>query len=50
MNADHADMYEAIKGYEVNNECIENETMCFLGMVWSARQRSVLRRCNVHMV
>ena len=43
-------MYEAIKGYEVNNECIENETMCYLGMVWSARQRSELRRINVHMV
>ena len=24
MNAEHIDMYEAIKGYE----CIENETMC----------------------
>ena len=42
MNAEHADMYEAIKGSEVNNECIENETMCYLGMVWSARQRSEL--------
>ena len=40
----HADMYE------VNNECIENETMCYLGMVWSARQRSELRRFNVHLV
>ena len=27
MNAEHADMYEAINGYEVNNECIENETV-----------------------
>ena len=50
MNAEHADMYEAIKGYDVNNECIENETMCYLGMVWSARQRNELRRFNVHMV
>ena len=36
--------------YEVNNECIEKEIMCYLGMVWSARQRSELRRFNVHMV
>ena len=40
LNADHADMYDVMKGFEVNNECIENETMCYLGMVWSARQRS----------
>ena len=46
----NADMYEAKKGYEVNNECIENETMCYLGMVQSSRQRSKLRRFNVHMV
>ena len=50
MNAEHADMYEDIKGYEVNNECIENEYMWYLGMVWSARQRSEMRRFNVHMV
>ena len=25
MNVEHADMYEPIKGYEVNNECIENK-------------------------
>ena len=43
-------MYEAIKGYVVNNECIENETMWHVGMVWCARQRSELRRFNVHMV
>ena len=33
INTEHADMYEVIKGYEVNNECIENETMCYLGRV-----------------
>ena len=48
MIEDHADMYDAIKGYEVNNECIENETMCYLGIVWSARQRIELRRFSVH--
>ena len=40
MNAEHADMYEAIKGYEVKNECIKKETMGYLSMVWSVRQRS----------
>ena len=50
MNADHADLHETIKRYEVNNECVENETICYLGIVWSARQRSVLRRFNVHMM
>ena len=43
INTEHADIYEAIQGYEVNNECIENETMCYLGMMWSSRQRSELR-------
>ena len=56
MNAEHANIYiylyiyiyiyiyiyEAIQVYEVNNECIEKETMCYLGMVWSASQRSEL--------
>ena len=42
IDAKHADVYEAIKGYEVNIECIEKETMGYLGMVWSARQRSEL--------
>ena len=32
MNAEHVDMYGTIKCYEVNNECFENETMCYLGM------------------
>ena len=50
INAEDADMYEVIKGYGVNNECNGNETMCYLGMVWSARQRSELRRINVHMM
>ena len=27
IDADQADVYEAIKGYEVNNECIEKETI-----------------------
>ena len=27
MDAEHPDMYDSIKGYEVNNECIEKETM-----------------------
>ena len=40
----NVDMYEAIIGYEINNECIEFETMCYLGMEWSARQRSNLKR------
>ena len=44
-------MYEAIKGYEVNSECIENETMIYLVMVlWYASQRRELRIFNVHMV
>ena len=50
MNAEHADMYEDINCYGVNNECDENESMCYLGMVWSSRQRSELRRFNVHIV
>ena len=50
MYAEHDDMYETIKDYEVNTEFIENETMCYLGMVWSARQKSELRRFNVYMV
>ena len=35
MFAGHADMYNAI-----NNEYIEKETMCYLGIVWPGRQRS----------
>ena len=50
MNAEHADMYEGLNGYRVNNKCIENETMCYMGLVWSARQRSEFRRFNVHIV
>ena len=42
INAEHADMYEAIKCCDVNNECIQNETMCYLGMVWFTRERSWL--------
>ena len=33
MNAEHADMHDTINAYEVNNGCIENEAMCYLGMV-----------------
>ena len=33
MNAQLAYIYEAIQGYEVNNECIENETMCYVVVV-----------------
>ena len=35
LDAEHADMYEVIIGYEVSNECIEKETMWYMGMVWS---------------
>ena len=38
MDTEHFDVYEAIKGYEVNNECIGKETMWYLRMVWTARQ------------
>ena len=44
IDAEHFDLYEAIKCYEVNNKCIGKETMCYLGMVWSDRQRSELSR------
>ena len=38
MDAEYADIYDAIKGYESNNECIEKETLSYLGMVWTVRQ------------
>ena len=44
MDVEHADVYEAINSYEINNKCIEKETMCYLGIVWSARQKSELSR------
>ena len=40
----HVDVYGAIKGYEVNNDCIERETMWYLDIVWNARQASELDR------
>ena len=33
-----------IKGFEAKNDCIERETMWYLGMVWKARQASELSR------
>ena len=42
MDAAHADVYDTIKDYKSNNECIEEETMWYLCMVWIARQRSEL--------
>ena len=39
----NVDVYNVIKGYEANN-CIERETMWYLGMVWKARQASELSR------
>ena len=38
----NVDVYNAIKGYEANNDCIERETMWYLGMVWKARHTSEL--------
>ena len=32
----HVDVYDAIKSYEVKNDCIERER--YLCMVWNARQ------------
>ena len=40
----NADVYNVIKGYEAKNDCIEGETMWYLGMVWKARQASELNR------
>ena len=40
----NVDVYNVIKGYEANNDCIERETMWYLGMVWKARQASELSR------
>ena len=36
MNAEHADVYEDIKGNVVNTYCIEKEITWYLAMVWSA--------------
>ena len=40
----NVDVYNVIKGYEAKNDCIERETMWYLGMVWKARQASELNR------
>ena len=40
----NVDVYNVIKGYEAKNDCIERETMWYLGMVWKARQASELSR------
>ena len=40
----NVDVYNVIKGYETKNDCIERETMWYLGMVWKARQASELNR------
>ena len=36
----NVDVYNVIKGYEAKNDCIETETMWYLGMVWKAIQAS----------
>ena len=36
MDAKHVDVYDVIQGYEVDDECIETETMWYLSMVWTA--------------
>ena len=38
------DVYNAIKGYGTKHDCIERETISYLGMVWKARQASELDR------
>ena len=40
----NVDVYNVIKGYEAKNDCIDRETMWYLGMVWKARQASELSR------
>ena len=37
---------DVIKGYEVNDD-VENETMKYLGEVWTKRQRNERNRVNV---
>ena len=31
MDAEHADVYDAIQGSESNNESIEKQTICYIG-------------------
>ena len=40
----NVDVYNVIKGYEANNDCLERETMWHLCMVWKAKQASELSR------
>ena len=44
MDAEHVDVHDALNGYNTNNECIEEVTVRYLGMVWTARQKSQLGR------
>ena len=37
LDSVNVDVYNAIKGYKANNDCIERETLWYLGMVWKAR-------------
>ena len=43
----NVDVYNAIKGYEADNDCIERETMWYLGMVWKAKQAIELSRLGL---
>ena len=40
----NVDVYNAIKGYEARNDCIEIESMWYMGPVWKARQAIELSR------
>ena len=40
----NVDVYNVIKGYEIKNDCIERESMWYLGMVWNAREVSEVSR------
>ena len=40
----NVDVYNVIKCYEANNDCIERETMWYLGIVWKDRHASELSR------
>ena len=37
-------LYNDIKGYEAKKDCIESETMWYIGMVWKPRQARELSR------
>ena len=40
----NVDVYNAIKGYTENNDCIERETMWYMGTVCKPRQAIELSR------